>query len=55
MMQALVELPPGRGLTAAACTALGIARAGVYRERGSAPAKPGHRRHGPPGPVPTGR
>jgi putative transposase len=33
MRQALVERPPGRGLTAAACAALGIARAGVYRER----------------------
>jgi putative transposase len=30
--QALAELPPGRSLTAA-CAALGIARAGVYRER----------------------
>ena len=33
MIQALAELIPGRGLTAAACAALGMARASVYRER----------------------
>jgi putative transposase len=49
MMQALVELPPGRGLTAAACTALGIARAGVYRERARQARPPAAR---PPRPSP---
>src|SRR3954469_25009739 len=47
MTQALAELPPGRGLTAA-CAALGIARAGVYRERARRARPPA-----PPRPRPT--
>ena len=48
MIQALAELIPGRGLTAAACAALGIARASVYRERARRarpPAAPRPRPH----------
>src|SRR5690242_14060973 len=48
MRQALAALPPGRGLTAAACVALGIARAGVYRERARRVRPPA-----PPHPRPT--
>jgi transposase InsO family protein len=48
MTQALAELPPGRGLTAA-CAALGIARAGVYRERARQARPPAVR---PPRPSP---
>jgi len=32
-MEAVVSLPAGDGLTAAACDALGVARATVYRHR----------------------
>ena len=49
-MEAVVSLPAGDGLTAAACDALGVARATVYRHRArrAAPLAPPPSRPHPP-------
>jgi len=42
-MDAVLVLPPAAGITAAACTALGLSRATVQRRRARPPAEPAPR------------